>query len=133
MNDEYVYFELNDWMPNDDYPNEEPYISLCTGERYDKDGKFYWQEPLLRQDDWVKKNELSVVSSNVDMSMNFCVVAKRDWVEKNCPSLLTEYKKFLRFEGEGGNTPFWPIDSPEDYGVHPYDWWDNEWVHENEG
>ena len=131
MNEEYVYFELNNWIPNEDYPNKEPYISLCTGARKGKDGSFYWEEPLLRQNDYCIKNRLSVVSSVVDMSMNFCVVAEREWVEKNCPDLLTTYKKFIRQEDEG-NTPFWLIDSPDDYGVHNYDFYNKEWEKEDE-
>lgn len=133
MNKEYIYFELNDWMPNQDYPNEEPYISLCTGARRGKGGRFYWEEPLLRRNDYCIKNRLSVVASLIDMSMNFCVVAEKDWAEQNCPSLLTTYKEFLRPNGEDGNTPFWPIDSPDDYGVHYYDFDNQEWIHEDGG
>lgn len=81
-----VYFELNNWTPGEDYPNEEPFITWLRN-----DLNLYF---LNRE--WVEKNELCVVASLVDMSTNFCITAKRDWVKKNCPQLLTEYTQFLR-------------------------------------
>ena len=57
----------------------------------------------FRNETWVKENKLCVVFSFIDMSQNFCITATREWVEKNCPKLLTDYKKFLRQPDEDEN------------------------------
>lgn len=90
---EITYFELNDWIRGTGYPDEEPFISWIKN---DIDIKF-------RDEDWVKNNQLCVVASFVDMSLNFCVTATTKWVEKNCPSLFTGYKKFLRYPDDNGD------------------------------
>ena len=28
--------------------------------------------------------------------MNYCITSSKEWVEKNCPRLLTHYQQFLR-------------------------------------
>lgn len=72
---------------------------------------------------WIKDNQLIIVISNIDMSINFCVTAKKSWVEKNCPNLLTTYKKFLRMleedEPSYGNfgCPFLEYNE-ENIGIH---------------
>ena len=86
-NNDVVYFELNNWFAGKDYPNDEPFLSWM---RNDLNIKF-------RNEKWVIENELCVVASIVDMSSNFCITAKKEWVEKNCPKLLTDYKEFLRY------------------------------------
>lgn len=111
-----TYFELNNWFPERDYPNVEPFLS--------------WMEDDLKQSfrnyDFVEQNELIVVAGFLDMSLNYCVTAKTDWVMKMCPSLLTEFRQFLRFPDEHGyiygryDCPFLEYD-PNDIGVH---WWD---------
>ena len=92
---EVVYFELNNWSCGEDYPNAEPFISWMSN---DFDIQF-------RDKKWIEENELAVVASVVDMSSNFCITAKKEWVEKNCSALLNEFKEFLRFPEE---------DDPED-------------------
>lgn len=47
-------------------------------------------------DDWVRENKLCVVANHVDMSVNFCITATKEWVEHNCPKLLTKYTEFVR-------------------------------------
>lgn len=81
-----VYFELNNWMPGENYPNEEPFLAWLKNDL----------NLSFLNEDWVEKNQLCVVAAHVDMSVNFCVTAKKEWVEKNCPKLLTEYTQFLR-------------------------------------
>ncbi len=85
-----VYFEFNNWTCGEDYPADQPYISWLGD---DLDIKF-------NDEKWVKENNLCVIKTIVDMSLNFCITATREWVEENCPSLLTEYKEFLRFPDE---------------------------------
>lgn len=91
MNDDIVYFELNDWWVYDYYPNAEPFVS--------------WMEEgpgtIFSNYEWVKENELCVVGEVIDMSLNFCITAKREWVNKNCPNLF-EYGIFLRYPNDNG-------------------------------
>lgn len=37
MNDEIVYFELNNWMPNEDYPNVEPFKTWVDYQHFNFD------------------------------------------------------------------------------------------------
>lgn len=109
---EVVYFELNDWFAGRDYP-------------VDGSLKQFVEEYLFSKDDWCRDNKLCVRAGNIDMSVNWCITAPRDWVEQKCPELLgddsytyvimthgrggtykTEYKEkyssFLRYEDEFG-------------------------------
>lgn len=91
---EVVYFELNNWACGHDYPDTEPFISwMCN----DLDQKF-------DNDCWVKENKLVVVESLVDMSINYCITATEEWVQLNCPELLTKYTQFIRY-AEDNNLP----------------------------
>lgn len=92
-NDDIVYFWLNDW----DYPEEEPYLSWMLGE---KDNKSVFQD-----EDWVKANKLCVILVPYIMDIYFFITAKREWVEKNCPSILTEYSDYIRTPDENGEVP----------------------------
>lgn len=89
---EIVYFELNNWFSGRDYPDDEPFISWM----YD-DLKIAFDNK-----EWVKSNKLCVVSDIVDMSSNYCITATKEWVEQNCPKLLTDYKSFIREENQQG-------------------------------
>ena len=86
MDEEIIYFELNNWMSKDDYPDAEPFKTWCGN-----DLKLYFDSER-----WVKENKLVVTRGIVDMSVNWCIGATKKWVEDNCPELLTEYKEFLR-------------------------------------
>lgn len=88
---EVVYFELNDWFRGRDYPDDEPFIT--------------WMKVLIfRDEDWVKENKLVVVESTFDMSLNYCISATKEWVQTNCPELLTKYTQFVRY-GEEDDLP----------------------------
>lgn len=91
--DDIVYFELNNWMQGEDYPNAEPFITWCGNDL----------RLQFLDEKWVKENELCVKKENIDMSVNFCITAKKSWVEKMCPSLLTEYKEFIRTPDKYGD------------------------------
>ena len=88
-----IYFELNNWFPGQDYPNAEPFLSWISDDL----------NITFRSEEWAKNNQLCVVMSLVDMSQNFCVTATKEWVEANCPELLTTYAKFLRFPDKYGD------------------------------
>lgn len=82
INNNVVYFEINNWFSGRDYPNAEPFLTwIC--------------ENKFSNDEWLKENKLVCVKSYVDMSQNFCVTASLDWVEKNCPKLISgEYENY---------------------------------------
>ena len=91
-----VYFELNNWFSGRDYPNAEPFLSWM---RDDLNQKF-------RDEEWIKENKLVVVESLVDMSMNFCITATKEWVEENCYELLSTYENFVRKPEDGEDVPY---------------------------
>ena len=91
-----IYFELNNWFPDRDYPDAEPFKTWMGN----------YLHLRFRDEDWVKENKLVVVESLVDMSMNFCITATKEWVEQNCPELLSIYKEFIRQPDEDGESPY---------------------------
>lgn len=94
---EVIYFELNDWFCGRDYPDDEPFIEWMS------DDNFYIK---FRDKKWIEENKLVVVESIVDMSLNFCITATKEWVQSNCPKLLTEYTKFIRYAEEDDDVPY---------------------------
>ena len=90
-----VYFELNNWFSGRDYPDAEPFLSWMQD-----DSKI-----IFANDEWAKANKLVVSETLIDMSLNYCITAPREWVEKNCPELLTKYTEFLRIPEEEGELP----------------------------
>lgn len=89
---EIIYFSVNNWFMGRHFPDTEPFIS--------------WMGNVLKfnNDNWCKENKICVNASIIDMSRNFCVTATKEWVEKNCPCLLTdEYKKFCFYPDEYGD------------------------------
>ena len=132
---EYVYFELNNWFAGEHYPNEEPFKTWCGN-----DLNLYFLN-----EDWVKENKLVVVADSIDMSIDWCITAPKEWVENNCPKLLSDestyviingsngerqeeykYSSFLRYPNKYGDicgrfgTPFLEY-SEENIGIHFYD------------
>ncbi len=89
---ELIYFELNNWFAGRDFPAEEPFLTWL-----EDDLNIYFNN-----ESWVKENKLCVARSRIDMSVNFCITATKEWVEHNCPKLLTEHREFLRYEDEDG-------------------------------
>ena len=147
MNSDVVYFELNNWFTGRDYPNAEPFITWMN------DNKF-------SNNSWLKENKLVCVKSYVDMSLNFCITASRDWVEKNCPKLISEdfetyviithhwkdgkeideknnytkyYKEFLRPDGEDAHFGYFLEYNEENFGLHINDGEDYDLWNYDEG
>ena len=87
-----VYFELNNWSAGDHYPDDEPF---CTWLLDDISQYFL-------NDKWVKENQLCVVADIIDMAVNICVSATKQWVQENCPLLLTDYSEFIRQPDDSG-------------------------------
>ena len=92
MENEIIYFELNNWACGRDYPDAEPFVGWIS-----------YPMPILRSKKWAKENRLCIRESFVDMSLNYCITATKEWVEKNCPELLTKYTQFLRNPDEYGD------------------------------
>lgn len=118
MNKEIMYFELNNWFPEIHYPYEEPFISWMTND----------SNTTIDNEDWIKANKLCVVRTLIDMSSNYCITATKEWVENNCPSLLTKYRQFLRFPNEcddvhGNFGTLFKEYSDENVGLHE-EWFD---------
>lgn len=91
-NNEYIYFQLNNWMPGDDYPDAEPFSTWLAFS--DKDGCDYSTLKLM-DENWVRENKLCIATNLVDMSLTFRISATKEWVAANCPDLLTKYKEFV--------------------------------------
>lgn len=85
-----IYFEINTWLKGVSYPDTDTFNDWVGN---DLDIKF-------QDEDWVIENELCVTLNIIDMKVNICVSAKKDWVIENCPELLTKYRQFLRYPCE---------------------------------
>ena len=75
-----IYFSINNWFYGRDFP---PIQNICNWlSSSNPDG--------FQNSEWCKKNKLCVYWGNIDMSINYTVAAPREWVEENCPELLTD-------------------------------------------
>jgi hypothetical protein len=140
-----VYFEFNNWFYGRDYP---------LGIEY----KNWIYHNYFSDDKIAKENKIVVVCGPIDMSMNWCITAPKEWVEMKFPELLTDrtysypihrysagkneiikesqsYKNFLRFPNEEGELPIgrWGMEflpyTEENIGVH---WVDVDWPYEDD-
>ena len=75
-----VYFSVNNWFCGRDYPDTPNFRKWLGDDLYQS----------FRNDVWCKENKLCVYYGIVDMSQNYTISAPREWVEKNCPELLTD-------------------------------------------
>ena len=80
MKNDVVYFSVNNWSIGTDYPPLECFIKWLGDDL----------NQTFRNDTWCKENKLCVYYGVVDMSQNYTISAPREWVEKNCPELLTD-------------------------------------------
>ena len=56
-----VYFSFNNWFSGRDYPIGDKYEKLINSHKFS-------------DENWVKENKLVVVTGNIDMSANWCIV-----------------------------------------------------------
>ncbi len=75
-NNDIVKFTLNNWMIGEDHPPGEPFDTWMS-------------QYTLTDNTWCREQKICVYYGNIDMSTNYCVTATREWVEKNCPQLLS--------------------------------------------
>lgn len=113
-----VYFSVNNWFSGRDYPPLECFHKWL-GDDLNQN---------FRSDEWCKENKLCVYYGCVDMSQNYTVSASREWVEKNCPELLTdkEYTYIERMSDwkntpKGGPTVWKDIEYKKKYSDFVYD------------
>lgn len=79
-NNDVIYFSVNNWFCGRDYPDTKNFRKWLSNDI----------NQSFRNDEWCKENKLCVYYGWVDMSCNYTVSAPREWVEKNCPELLTD-------------------------------------------
>ena len=119
-----VYFSVDNWFSERDYPAEEPFLSWMKDDL----------NLTLRDEQFVKENKLVVVAGFLDMSMCFNVTAPKGWVEKVCPCILgTDFEikdmkpEFLEAPGIGKwGGPFLAY-TEDNIGIHWYNFDDEEW------
>lgn len=78
--DKVIYFSVNNWFSGRDYPDT-PNFRKWLGNDL---------KQSFMSDEWCKENKLCVYQGAIDMSCNYTVSAPREWVEKNCPEILTD-------------------------------------------
>ena len=76
---EIVYFEVNNWLGGEHYPLCEPFLT--------------WMADDLKIP---FRNAQRIEDNKINVAWGFV------WVEKNCPELLTDWTKFLRYPDEFG-------------------------------
>lgn len=88
-NKDVIYFSVNNWFCGRDYPDTKNFRKWMSDDF----------NQSFRNDEWCKENKLCVYYGTVDMSTNYTISAPREWVEKNCPELLTdnEYTYVIRY------------------------------------
>lgn len=87
-----IYCEFNNWSLGKYYPAVEPFLSWLSND----------MNIVFNHSQWVKSQKMCVVRHMIDMSTNYCITTTREWVEKNCPELLTKYQEFLRYPDKYG-------------------------------
>lgn len=80
MKEDVIYFSVNNWFCGEDYPPTENFKKWLGDDL----------NQTFRSDKWAKENKLCIYCGVIDMSQNYTVAAPREWVEKNCPELLTD-------------------------------------------
>ena len=75
-----IYFSVNNWFCGRDYPDT-PNFRKWLGDDL---------KQSFTNDTWCKENKLCVTCEIIDMSHGYAISAPREWVEKNCPELLTD-------------------------------------------
>lgn len=118
-------FSVNHWS-TDYHPAEEPFLTWMSDYHYDE---------YLLNHEYVERNKLVVVYTDVDMSLSFAVTCPREFVEFHAPCLLYNAKnsefvfnedaewgtigvKFLDYSEE--NIGIWYYDQHEDIFIKTY-------------
>lgn len=116
MNEEIIYFSVNNWFCGRDYPPTDNFKKWLGNDL----------NQSFRNDAWVKENKLCVTCGCIDMSMNYTIAAPRSWVEKYCPELMTddEYTYVTCIHNKDGETRQEHKKKYSDFVDHPDDFGD---------
>ena len=71
-----IYFELNTYLSGETYPPAAPFVEWVRSMQFSKNN-------------WCIENQLCVVVEIINDTFNWCITATREWVEENCPDLLS--------------------------------------------
>lgn len=74
-----VFISVNNWFCGQDYPPTENFKKWLGDDL----------NQTFRSSKWAKENKLCIYHGLIDMSSNYTISAPIEWVEKNCPELLT--------------------------------------------
>lgn len=77
---EVIFISVNNWFSGRDYPPTKNFRKWLGDDL----------NQTFRNDAWAKENKLCIYYGIIDMSQNYTISAPREWVEKNCPELLTD-------------------------------------------
>ena len=117
-NKDVIYFSVNNWFCGENFPPT-PNFRKWLGNDFNQS---------FRNDEWCKENKLCVYYGCVDMSQNYTVSAPREWVEKNCPELLSdeEYTYITRISNpkeslKQGKTVWEDVEHKKKYSDFVYD------------
>lgn len=58
--EELVYFELNNWTPDEDYPDKPQFTKWVGNALTDSDNNKDWKKDTFCDDEYAKKNELVI-------------------------------------------------------------------------
>lgn len=84
MSKDLIYFSVDDWSCGEDYPDKEPFITWFTS-NYENPNHITYK---FEDDKWCKENKLVVVCTLLDLSLNFNIIAAKEWIERNCPYII---------------------------------------------
>ena len=80
MNEDVIYISVNNWFCGRDYPPLDCFKKWLGDDL----------NQTFRNDEWAKSNKLCIYYGVYDMSQSYTISAPREWVENNCPELLTD-------------------------------------------
>ena len=118
-----IYISVNNWFCGRDYPPLDCFKKWLGDDL----------NQTFRNDKWAKENKLCIYYGNIDMSQNYTISAPREWVEKNCPELLTKYSNFMNIPEKGEKVPYARFYgefleyTKENIGIH----YDDSWFEDN--
>ena len=93
MDKEIVYLEFNHWS-TEYYPDCEPFYTWMND---------YTLQ--FRDEKWLLENKLVVVETLIDMSLNYCITAPKEWILGVCPDFFEKYPQFVRKPDKNGEPP----------------------------
>lgn len=94
---EIIYIDVDNWTCGEDYPDKEPFLTWMTPD-YDNPEDIIYK---FEDDKWCKENKLVVVCTLLDMSLNFNIIAPKEWIEKTCPYIIDSQWDYTKSKKRG--------------------------------